>query len=480
MKQVNQNTLLCLVLWLILAFIVVRVIALIIFPLYDTTEARYGEIARLMFETGNWITPQFDYGVPFWGKPPLYTWASALSFTLMGVSEFSARLPHLLFGLVTLSLVYQSASQYLTRRKALLATLILTSSLGFIVSIGMVMTDSALLLSVTLAMLSFWKNWRQPNNKVGGYWFFVALALGMLSKGPVAIVLCAIPLSLWSLYTGVFRSALRSLPWGGGLILFFALTLPWYLMAEIESPGFLRYFIVGEHFERFVVSGWQGDLYGKAHSEAKGSIWLFWVAAAFPWSFMVLYFLLRPVWTKVQQPGCYKNTEKKPPSSYQFYLLAWTISPMLLFTLADNILPVYVLPGFSAMALWLAASEISPKQTIYPAAISLIFFLSIVVYTSNEPIKKTSQASLISKIMPLEPERKVIYWKQRPFSAQFYTRGKAKLLNQRTDLLNLLEQNKSLYLAIKPTEMAELQNLIRKYCQIESKTRDRFLFICAG
>ena len=57
---------------LIIAFIAFRLASLGAYPLYDTTEARYGEIARIMLETRDWITPQFDYNIPFWGKRPLY------------------------------------------------------------------------------------------------------------------------------------------------------------------------------------------------------------------------------------------------------------------------------------------------------------------------------------------------------------------------------------------------------------------------
>jgi 4-amino-4-deoxy-L-arabinose transferase-like glycosyltransferase len=71
-------------LWLLLAFaLLLRLISLAAYPLMDTTEARYGEMARLMVETGNWLTPQFDYGVPFWGKPPLFTWMSAYGIELL-------------------------------------------------------------------------------------------------------------------------------------------------------------------------------------------------------------------------------------------------------------------------------------------------------------------------------------------------------------------------------------------------------------
>ena len=68
-----------------------------ILPLMDKTEARYAEIARIMYETNNWITPQIDYGVPFWAKPPLNTWLSALSMKVFGVNEFAVRFPAFLF-----------------------------------------------------------------------------------------------------------------------------------------------------------------------------------------------------------------------------------------------------------------------------------------------------------------------------------------------------------------------------------------------
>ena len=99
-------------LWLSLGFMLIaRLLCNAVVPLTDTTEARYGEIARLMLETGDWITPQHDYGVPFWAKPPLSTWLSAFSMKLFGVNEFAARLPSLLLGIGMLALVWQWSAQ---------------------------------------------------------------------------------------------------------------------------------------------------------------------------------------------------------------------------------------------------------------------------------------------------------------------------------------------------------------------------------
>jgi 4-amino-4-deoxy-L-arabinose transferase-like glycosyltransferase len=98
--------------WLVLlTTLALRILGMWLLPLTDTTEARYGEIARKMVETGNWVTPlhnydvsrdvcaatacislpSHDFGLPFWAKPPLSTWASAVSMTIFGVNEFAAR-----------------------------------------------------------------------------------------------------------------------------------------------------------------------------------------------------------------------------------------------------------------------------------------------------------------------------------------------------------------------------------------------------
>ncbi|KXS52439.1 MAG: glycosyl transferase family protein, partial [Marinobacter sp. T13-3] len=91
----------------LLAFVlVVRLGLTALLPFADTTEPRYAEIARIMAETGDWITPWFDYGTPFWGKPPLSFWTQALSFQLFGVNEFAGRLPSWLANVGIVYLVY--------------------------------------------------------------------------------------------------------------------------------------------------------------------------------------------------------------------------------------------------------------------------------------------------------------------------------------------------------------------------------------
>ena len=93
---------------LLLAILLLRLGLAAVLPLADTTEPRYAEIARLMAISGDWITPWYEPGVPFWGKPPLSFWAQALSFRWLGVSELAGRLPSWLATLAIVYLVYRT------------------------------------------------------------------------------------------------------------------------------------------------------------------------------------------------------------------------------------------------------------------------------------------------------------------------------------------------------------------------------------
>src|SRR5208337_4366791 len=74
------------------------------YSLKEPDEGRYAEIPREMVETGDYIVPHLDY-VRYFEKPPLLYWATALSFRIFGLSEWSARLPNALAALLTVFLL---------------------------------------------------------------------------------------------------------------------------------------------------------------------------------------------------------------------------------------------------------------------------------------------------------------------------------------------------------------------------------------
>ncbi|PSW19970.1 phospholipid carrier-dependent glycosyltransferase [Photobacterium sanctipauli] len=455
--------------------VIVRLLTLGMYPLMDTTEARYGEMARIMFETGNWITPMFDYDVPFWGKPPLFTWLSAAGFEMMGVNEFAARVPHLVIGCLALVLTWLLAAKYRSKNEAWLATAIVASTAAFIVISGAVMTDTALTLGITLSMVSFWLSWQQKS-PVWGYLFFAGLAIGMLAKGPLTLVLVGISLVMWLLPEQRWKRIPSCLPWKGGIALFLAISLPWYLLAESKTPGFLNYFIIGEHIKRFVVSGWEGDLYGSAHDEVRGTIWLFWFLAALPWAPVLIY----------QVGRLFKKGEEgvQTTNGYTCYLWCWMISPMLLFTLAGNILPSYVMPGLPALGLLIAAyhtqnnlSEKVFKVGFITPALLVVVALLLQFNLTGKEVEKGLLAQWETQAEKASSE--LVYIRKRPFSAQFYSSGEAKFLSE--SLVEALkDQTKPTFYVIEKKHINKGFMWNKKRCELRAESKRRQLVLCQG
>lgn len=427
------------------ALFAIRLLAIFLVPFTDTTEARYAEIARKMVETGDWITPQFAYGVPFWGKPPLHTWLSAAGMEIFGVSPFGARIFIFLTALGLLWLFWRFLQHHASAQIALLSTLVLASSGLFFGAAAFVMTDMVMTLGTTLSMLAYWNfatSWpSDPTRQRDGGLIFVGIAIGLLAKGPVAVVLVMIPLGLMAV-SASHRRHLRALPWARGLLICLLMAAPWYILAEWKTPGFLSYFLIGEHFERFIIPDWQGDLYGSGHERAKGAIWGGWIVGFFPWSFLMMYMLLRP--RRVL------NAFRADRSAILIYLLCWAVSPLLLFTLSANILTAYVLPGLPASAallvlLWKdicapdGENEI-PPVFLWSASIPLLAFLLITIFGALVPTAAglRTQRPMIEAAHNLRAAQAPSYLGTVPFSAQFYTAGRARALASVEDIDHLM------------------------------------------
>ncbi|SHH84696.1 ArnT family glycosyltransferase [Pollutimonas bauzanensis] len=400
-------------------------------PLADTSEPRYAEIARLMAQTGDWITPWFEPGVPFWGKPPLSFWVQALSFRLLGVNEFAARLPSWLATMGTVGLLYAHARAYFGARVAQWAVAVYGSCALVYVASGAVLTDPFLALGTTWSMTAFAMAARKPTF----YWrygFFLGLAIGLLAKGPLALVLVASPLLAWLPWRGSNWQAARALPWGRGSMLTLAISLPWYVLAELKTPGFLNYFIAGEHFLRFVDPGWQGDLYGTAHKRAYGAIWWYWLQAAFPWGVVALGMIAAALF-KAERRDAMRRALRDPALAY---LLAWSLFAPLFFTVSGNILWTYVLPALGAFSILLAVAldarraraPVFLRRVRWLACLAPATILLLTVVVALQPARLKTERGLVRYAQQMGGRGCLFYVDSRPFSARFYSRGEAGLL----------------------------------------------------
>jgi 4-amino-4-deoxy-L-arabinose transferase-like glycosyltransferase len=440
-----------LLLIVLVVVVLTRLASLGIYPLTDTTEARYGEMARKMLETGNWISPQWEYGVPFWGKPPLSFWAAAASMAVFGINEFAARFATFVFALATAALFWRWPHSPAPRGAgAMAAALVLLSSvLGFLIA-GAVATDVFMVFGMTLSMVAFWNALHAPGS-ADRWWFFVGLAVGLLAKGPVAIVMTAIALGLWLAWTRDWRAIWHGLPWLRGLLLTAALTLPWYLAAEAATPGFLRYFIIGEHWQRFTQPGWTGDLYGNGHIRMRGSIWLYVAGAALPWTVVALALLRRKAVSE--------SARRPAPDAQMVYLLCWVLAPLVLFTMARNILEAYALPALPALAL--ITARLAMERDAKGAAsrvwlLGLIMPLVICVFLAlgSERIEARSQRKLLAG--RLDAGAPVVYLFKRPFSGQFYSAGRALEVQGSAEIARWLSTDKPATLLVPEREFERL------------------------
>ena len=456
--------------WLLIASLIIfRIVTLALYPLLDTTEARYGEMARIMVETNNWVTPQFDYDVPFWGKPPLHTWASASFGVLFGISEFSLRLPHLLAGIFTL-LCMGIFAKKLTLSVPI-TVLVLLSSFGFFAAIGMIMTDSLLLLGMAMSMAGFFLAWRDCT-KLPAYIGFIGMAIGLLAKGPIILILIGLAIVPWliinfGLINGI-QLLFTRIPMVSGLLITSLLAAPWYILAEIATPGFLDYFLIGEHFLRFVQSGWEGDLYGTAHNEPRGIIWLYCLVVAFPWSFYVGFILLFKRNRKYlisDRQGVADN------SKLTSYLVCWLVSPMLLFTLSGNILPIYVLPGAPALALLLAKlkGQLSISIIITSLLTPAVMIIFLLVGLPNMS-KNKSDKQLLVNIKPAIP---IYFMEKRTFSGRFYSQGRATKIDS---LLELKTSMLPAYIVIANHGVEQAK--LAFDCKVWNENKHRSLLLC--
>lgn len=465
---------------------VARILAMYFIPLNDSTEARYGEIARLMLEKNNWITLMHYDGVPFWAKPPLSTWLSAGSMKLLGVYALTARLPALLLSIFILALVWDIAKRRGNAMMGVVAILVLAGSLFFLLDAGTVMTDPTLLFCTTLSLIAFWYA-VVDHRRLWGYVFFIGLGLGLLAKGPIAVVLCGMPIFFWVLWRKQWKALWRELPWVGGVLAMLAVALPWYWLAEMRTPGFIHYFIMGEHVSRFLQPGWTGDKYGFAHHAPLGMIWIYALLGIFPWTFVCLFWLIKH---RKKLPQLCRDQD-----GWLSYLLLCTFVPLIFFTFARNIIYPYVFPSLPTFALLFAELtqraqiKMNEQRWFIPsAAISGLIFLAVSVLFITRPewiAKSQDRVVTACKKDHFLTQHGLIYWGSKTdYSALFYSSGQAISTTSQAQLCQILSSNQHNYVVIEAPDVnpfpADLLSQLKQIATIKVQKKQYTVFRAAG
>jgi 4-amino-4-deoxy-L-arabinose transferase-like glycosyltransferase len=310
-------------------------------PFWDRDEAEYAAIARDMASTGHFLNPQL-FGRAYEEKPPLTCVLSALSFRWLGESELAGRLPHVLLFSGSAVILFLLGRRLFDSRRALFAAMMLPTCLLGIVCGRLLLTDSALLFFSLASVLGVFRvlSERRPLRSVllGG----AALGLGILSKGPIALLPPALFAAGYFLGGARFdRVARRGLLLTGAVALF--VSAPWFLFETLKTQGeFLRAFLLKENVQRFLHP-----------RERHGGPPFYYVAVLllgfFPWSGLF--------------PGLLrKRFVAKDPVVWGLW--AWGGGLLLLLTLSATKLPSYLLPALPAFALLISKSAVSAETQL--------------------------------------------------------------------------------------------------------------------
>jgi 4-amino-4-deoxy-L-arabinose transferase-like glycosyltransferase len=308
----------------------------------DSDEAYYAEAAREMVESGDYLTPRYNYANRF-QKPVLYYWGAAAGYEIAGVGASAARLPSALSGVGLAVLAWVVGRRYFGEATGRLAGLLLGTTVGLVTIARLALPDLPLAFFISLGT---WAGMRAvlDGDRLDTRWLIVsaaALGCAFLTKGPVGVVVPLVVLLPLVVVERRWRVVLRPGPLALAAIVFLAIAAPWYwAMYRVHGMEYLRGFFVGDNLERFAT-----DRFNDPRPP-----WFYLpvvVAGMLPWSpFLALW--AAPAWRVLTRRARATTTDVR--------LMAWAALPLLLFTASVGKQPRYILPSLLPLAVGLAAS----------------------------------------------------------------------------------------------------------------------------
>lgn len=388
--------------------------------LYETTEGRYAEAAREMVERGNYLIPTLDYR-PHWTKPPLAYWGLAGGIKLFGQSEWGLRFSNSLAFFLTTIAVLILGSVLWEQKVGLIAGLIYLSSPFPLFGANAVSTDTLLTLWEVLAVLCYLKAYRGVAPSPKRVWvavMWIAFGLGFLTKGPPGL-LPLIPLIVWN-YTRKDRVPFFT---GFGVLLFLIIGFSWFIVVTIENSQLVKYFLKTEVIER---------VSSKAvhNSEWYGPFTVFLpvlLAGQGPW----LYFSARALWRSARI-GPRRFVSFISNSEEVLFLLLWISLPLLIFSVVQSRLELYVLPLYAPIALlaafWIKGFESITRTRLFVVATISVFILVGAKYGIARLPNRNNMKQVYEMSLQLNRTKSeyFVFQEERLYGMQYYLNGRMR------------------------------------------------------
>ncbi len=326
------------------------------YPLLLPDEGRYVGVAWHMLVSGDYLTPRLD-GMPFFHKPPLFYWLTAASLAVFGDNAWAGRLCSVLAATAMVTVFYVFLRRYARISAARRAVLILAVQpflFGAAHYANLDMLVAALMsLTVMAGADAVFRREQQRPDHAALLAMHALAAAGFMAKGLIGVVLPGGVLFFWLLGRRRYRVIGRLL-WWPGILLFAVLILPWMWAMQARYPGFFDYYIIYQHFERFLEKG-----FNNPHP--------FWfyvpvvLGLTLPWSIQLWrwLYLHGPLQTAFVPPA--RRMEQVDRRVLRGLMLSWLAVVLVFFSMPASKLVGYVIAVLPPLA-WFIQETFEQRQ----------------------------------------------------------------------------------------------------------------------
>lgn len=313
---------------------------------WDPDEAHYAEATREMIAASDWWAPYYN-GQPFFDKPILFYQLQGAAMRVWGPTEFAARIVPALGALGLMLMTFWLGATLASRSVGIVAGLLVASNAAVFALARYAILDTVFTLftfggAAALAVAALDES-RRRWQWVG----YVAIALGVLTKGPVGLVLCGFTLAVAIAVSADARQRLLALRWVWGLALIAAIALPWFLyMYWRFGRAFVDGYLLDENIR----------LYASRRFGNQPGVWFYLrilMTGLLPWTPMICGRLIddiRAVWRKERL------------DLLETLLWAWTAAVVGFFSFSTFKLDHYVFPAVPALSILCARSWVDLRS----------------------------------------------------------------------------------------------------------------------
>ena len=346
--------------------------------LVDETPPKFAAAGRAMSLTGDWLTPRAN-GIPRFDKPPLLYWLMGLVYSLPGqeawdpLGSWAARFPSAFSSVLVMLLLGDTVMRWphgdeaFPRRTGMVTALAFSLSPLVLIWSRIAVSDALLCCTLSASMLLQWRRYVNPANCS---WVFawIVLALAVLTKGPVAVVLMGMTLSLFGWIQNdlaLLWDRLKPIP---GLLITACISLPWYLMELLkEGKPFWDSFFGYHNFQRFtsVVN---------SHQQPWWFFGLILVISSLPFTPLLILGLWKGLKSGINKSANIKN---QPEQSLVVFAACWLICIFVFFTCAGTKLPSYWLPATPPAAILIGFIESDSRKSFRKPSFLIAWWGSI-------------------------------------------------------------------------------------------------------